>query len=100
MKIGFNLHRRRSRRAALLRPLVGALGSEVDPAAQAENRARIVHVLGQLPLSEREAIVLVDWYGLSPEEAGRILSIRPSSVRARLHRGRHRAQANLRGDDD
>ncbi len=41
-----------------------------------------------LPAGQRAALVLVEWLGMTGEEAGRVLGLKAGSVRARLHRAR------------
>ena len=55
--------------------------------------------LRAVPQSQREALMLVDWLGYSAEEAARILRVRPSSVRGRLHRARRALRDRFGGDD-
>jgi len=99
-KIAFNLLRRRRQRAALGRLLLRREVEREDSIAKVERRAGIVEVLLELPLGQREALVLVDWWGMSSTEAGRILGIKPASVRSRLHRGRTALRKLLGGEDD
>jgi RNA polymerase sigma-70 factor (ECF subfamily) len=47
-----------------------------------------MRALMSLPPGQRQALVLTEWLGLDSAEAGRVLGIRPSSVRARIHRAR------------
>jgi DNA-directed RNA polymerase specialized sigma24 family protein len=44
-------------------------------------------------------VVLVDWAGMTAEEAARVLGIQPVSVRGRLHRARAALRQRL-GDAD
>ncbi len=82
-----NVHRRRSRRpwAPLTRDLPDP---RLDPAWQVASRDRLLVALAALPEGERDALLLVSFLGLSTEEAGRALKIKPASVRSRLHRAR------------
>ena len=54
----------------------------------AEERMELASALSALGVRLREAFMLVEWLGLSAEEAGQILGIQPSSVRSRIHRAR------------
>jgi RNA polymerase sigma-70 factor (ECF subfamily) len=65
------------------------------PQTQPEVVGSLVAALGELPRSQREALLLVEWLGLDAVEAGRILGISASSVRSRVHR----AKATLRTDE-
>jgi DNA-directed RNA polymerase specialized sigma24 family protein len=44
--------------------------------------------LALLSATQRAAVVLVDWAGMTAAEAARVLGIQPVSVRGRLHRAR------------
>jgi RNA polymerase sigma factor (sigma-70 family) len=59
-----------------------------DPASRAIARTDVMRALLALPVGQRQALVLTEWLGLDSAEAGRALGIRPSSVRARVHRAR------------
>ena len=87
-RIALNLHRRRQRRAKLQAALVRPPGLAPDPSQIAEAHAEALRVLAMLSSEQREAVVLVEWLGLSTEEAGRLLGIQPESVRGRVHRAR------------
>lgn len=50
----------------------------------------VAAALGALRPKDREALLLVNWDGLSPSEAAQVLSERPASFRSRLHRARSR----------
>jgi RNA polymerase sigma-70 factor, ECF subfamily len=65
-------------------------------------RAELTAALASLPVGQREAFMAVEWLGLSSEEAGRILGIRPTSVRSRIHRAREalRARLEMSTEDD
>ncbi len=88
-RIALNLHRRRRRRARLQALLARPAASASDPAEIAEAHVEALRVLAMLSPEQREAVVLVEWLGLSAEEAGRVLGIRPESVRGRVYRARH-----------
>ncbi len=88
-RIAVNLHRRRLRRAFRETPAPGGTASLApDPAEIAEVREKVLRALACLSADQRVALVLVEWLGLSPEEAGRVLGIKAVSVRGRLHRAR------------
>jgi RNA polymerase sigma-70 factor (ECF subfamily) len=85
--VAINVNRRRSRRCwapldretADLRP---------GPEREVIARDRILRALAALPEGERDALVLVSYLGLTSEEAGEALGIKPASVRSRVHRAR------------
>jgi RNA polymerase sigma-70 factor (ECF subfamily) len=56
--------------------------------------------LALLPATQRAAVVLVDWAGMTAEEAGRVLGIQPVSVRGRLHRARAALRQQIGDADD
>jgi RNA polymerase sigma-70 factor, ECF subfamily len=63
----------------------------------------IADALQRLPEKDREAITLVAWEGLSPQEAARVLGQTPAAFRVRLHRAkrrlRHRLEARAAASD-
>jgi RNA polymerase sigma-70 factor (ECF subfamily) len=61
---------------------------DADPAQTVEGREAAIAALRALPRKQREALVLVEWLGLSPDQAATALRIKPVSVRGRLHRAR------------
>jgi RNA polymerase sigma factor (sigma-70 family) len=63
-----------------------------DMIAQSDDRDQIRRALALLPVSQREAIVLVEWVGLTDAEAGRVLGVSAGAVRVRISR----AKASLR----
>jgi len=66
--------------------------SPPDVIAQSDDRDQIRRALALLPVSQREAIVLVEWLGLTDAEAGRVLGVSAGAVRVRISR----AKASLR----
>jgi RNA polymerase sigma-70 factor, ECF subfamily len=99
-KTALNLHRNRLRRlAAELRHRERPVPSG-DPAAAVETRDGIRRPLMALPLPQREALVLVEWLGMSDEEAGHLLRIKAVSVRTRCHRARMTLRATFGGGDE
>jgi RNA polymerase sigma factor (sigma-70 family) len=101
-RVATNLHRRRSRflamRARRLRTL-GARMHDVDPDI---GRQELAQAIGSLSVPLREAFMLVEWLGMSSEEAARILHIAPASVRSRVHRARRglRERLDIEETDD
>ncbi len=95
-RVAVNLHRRRLRALAVrARRLVtlaaGQRGVETTDGGQQE----LTEAIGSLSVRLREAFMLVDWLGMSSEEAGRVLGIAPASVRSRVHRARRELRAGL-----
>jgi RNA polymerase sigma factor (sigma-70 family) len=99
-KSAFNLNRRRLRRPVLSRR-TGSRSDETapDPAQVVETRNVMLDLLASLPSAQREALVLVEWLGFTPEEAGRVLGIEAVSVRGRLHRARAAVRERFGGID-
>lgn len=99
MKIAFSRQRSWFRSAARL-VLHPNLGRDA-PAERALDDAasQVMEILESLPLSQRQAVVLVEWFGLNSEEAGRILGIDAASVRGRIHRARTSLRQSSGGDD-
>jgi RNA polymerase sigma factor (sigma-70 family) len=93
-RVATNLNRRRIRslavRARGLLTLGVAPHGEMDPA-----RGDLSDAISSLSVRLREAFMLVDWFGMSSEEAARILHIAPASVRSRVHRARRVLRARL-----
>ena len=94
-RVGTNLNRRRIRslavRARRLRTLgAGLRDVEIDPA-----RRDLADAISTLSVRLREAFMLVDWLGMSSDEAARVLHIAPASVRSRVHRARRELRARL-----
>ncbi len=86
-----NLNRKRVRRLAVSarRFLAPARAPEV------EERSDLAMALAALPDNQREALVMVVWFGLTTEEAAPILGIAPVSVRSRIHRARASLRKSL-----
>jgi RNA polymerase sigma factor (sigma-70 family) len=94
-RVATNLNRRRVRRLAVRARRLRASGAglhdvEVDPA-----RRDLADAISSLSVRLREAFMLVDWLGMSSDEAARILHIAPGSVRSRVHRARRELRAKL-----
>jgi RNA polymerase sigma-70 factor, ECF subfamily len=81
-----NLYRRRRRRI-IQRPFLPQSPAP-DPAEVAGTRLDLRQALRSLSRQQREALVLVEWLGFDSDQAARILGIRPSSVRTRVHRAK------------
>jgi DNA-directed RNA polymerase specialized sigma24 family protein len=62
-------------------------------------RLDVLQALSELPETQRAALVLVEWAGMSAEEAGRALGLQPASVRGRVHRARRALRRRLGGDN-
>jgi RNA polymerase sigma factor (sigma-70 family) len=99
-RVALNLHRSRLRHLIVRARRATAPAASADPADVAEVHDELSRALASLPVRLREAVVLVEWMGLSADEAARILGIEAVSVRVRLSRARASLKEHLRGDDD
>jgi RNA polymerase sigma-70 factor, ECF subfamily len=97
-RTAMNVFRSRLRRAGVaLRKAVHQLPPD-DQFAEIEARDTVVRALAPLPARQRAAVVLLDVLGLSSEQAGEALGIRPVTVRVLASRARTRLKEVL--DED
>jgi RNA polymerase sigma-70 factor (ECF subfamily) len=99
-RTALNAHRSRLRRLSVaarkaLRPEPGTNEQEA-----AEDRTAVHRALAALPDGQREAVVLVEWLGMTDERAGAVLGVSAGAVRTRLHRARTALRELLRGEID
>lgn len=87
-RTAFNVFRKRSRRAALAVRRSLGLASVTDEFAAAEARHLVSQAMARLSPRQRAALVLTELLGYGSEDAGRLLGIRPSTVRALASQGR------------
>jgi RNA polymerase sigma factor (sigma-70 family) len=87
-RVALNLQRRRVKRRSRPAVLGPAIEGGADPAEVIETRSEVAHMLGALPIGQRQALVLIEWLGLEVPEAARALGIKPASVRVRVHRAK------------
>lgn len=87
-RTALNLQRKRIRRLAVRAKRRFASVPVADIGAGASDRLDVRRALQQLPDGLRAALILVDWLDMDTEEAGRVLDLKPASVRVRLHRAR------------
>jgi RNA polymerase sigma-70 factor (ECF subfamily) len=87
-RTALNLQRKRIRRLAVRAKRRFASVPVADIGAGASDRHDVRRALQQLPDGLRAALILVDWLDMDTDEAGRILDLKPASVRVRLHRAR------------
>jgi RNA polymerase sigma factor (sigma-70 family) len=90
-----NLNRKRLRRLAVRARKIIWPPEPADAIAASDAKSDLLRALSGLPAGQREALVLLDWLELTSEQAGRILGIRPASVRSRAHRAREKLQEEL-----
>jgi RNA polymerase sigma-70 factor (ECF subfamily) len=71
-----------------------------DLFAAVDDRDALGRALGVLSEGQREALVLVEWLGMTDDEVGALLGISPITVRVRIHRARAVLRPLLaRGDE-
>jgi RNA polymerase sigma factor (sigma-70 family) len=87
-RTALNLQRKRIRHQAVRARRRLAPVPVPDIAPDADERRDVHRALQALPEGQRTALVLVDWLDMDIEEAGRVLKIKPASVRVRVHRAR------------
>lgn len=74
--------------------LVARIAAEpAPPGAEADHE--ILHALARLRESDREAILLSAWEGLSTRQAAKVVGCSPSAFAVRLHRARRRLESAL-----
>lgn len=98
-RVALNLNRRTLRRRILLSRL--AERRTIIPSVESDphSAAEVILAIAHLSRGQREALALVELIGYSADEAGRILGVKPSSVRARIHRARAALREEL-GEQD
>lgn len=85
-KTAMRLSSKRRRRARL--EVVGVVPERATPSADLDDRAAVMAALAELPLRQRQSLVLRDWAGFETTEVARLLGTRESTVRVHLARGR------------
>jgi RNA polymerase sigma-70 factor (ECF subfamily) len=101
-RTAFNLHRTLRRRVAVAvrkRAELLPVADHPDVVERRLDALAALAALALLPATQRAAVVLVDWAGMTAEEAARVLGIQPVSVRGRLHRARAALRQRI-GDAD
>ena len=95
-RMAVNAHRSRLRRVGLATRRALSL-RQSDPISESDDRDQIRRALASLPVTQREAVVLVEWLGLSDVEAGEVLGISPGAVRVRISRARATLRLPIEG---
>lgn len=98
-RVAFNGFLMRRRRAAMAIRKVIPVKEERDAFAEAEIRADVRALLLGLTSRQRAALLLVDLLGYPSEQAGRILGVRASTVRALATQGRRALRATAGARD-
>ncbi len=95
-RTGINLYRKRLRRLRTHVRRMVLLTRDLEPPNEPRTGIEYVWlILDTLTPSERVALLLVDWLGLTAEDAGDLLGVKPVTIRSRLHRGRARLKRVL-----
>ncbi len=88
--------RGRARRVALWnRAQDGFVETQEPVESTGSGNARVLAALSQLSETDREALILVAWDGLTPAQAAAALGIPPNRFRVRLHRAGRRLRSAL-----
>jgi RNA polymerase sigma-70 factor (ECF subfamily) len=66
-----------------------------DAADSAVDGVEARAALARLRPDDREALMLIAWEGLTPEQAAAVLGVTPATFAVRLHRARRRLEAEL-----
>ena len=99
-RTAMNLNRHRVRRIAVRARRVFEARPSQDLGSTVGDQQDVRRALAMISTREREALVLVDWLQMNADEAGKVLGIKASSVRVRLHRGRANLRDHLGGDHE
>jgi RNA polymerase sigma-70 factor (ECF subfamily) len=86
----FRTQARQRRLTNQLELLEACAADASDASVSAAERSAPLHALASLSTSDREALLLVTWDGLTTEQAAAVLGCRPGAPRTRLHRARQR----------
>ena len=87
-RTAMNVFRKRYRRAALALRRAASLAPHDHSFAAAEDREVVLRGLARISADQRAALVVTALLGYSSEEAGRMLGVNASTVRARATRAR------------
>ena len=98
-RVALNGFRMRRRRAAMSIRKVVSIPERIDSFLDAEMRADIRRLLLAVTPRQRAALLLVDLLGYPSDQAGSILGVRPSTVRALATKGRQALRAMEGGLD-
>ena len=99
-RTALNTRRSRLRRLAVAARKAVRPEPAVDQHEAAEDRSAVHRALAALSDGQREAVVLVEWLGMTDVRAGEVLGISAGAVRTRLHRARAALRELLRGEID
>jgi RNA polymerase sigma factor (sigma-70 family) len=86
-RTAINVFRTRYRRTMITKRVLGWT-SERDSLEDVEGRDRVDRALAALTVRQRSAVILTELLDYTSEEAGRLLGVRPGTVRGLAHHGR------------
>jgi len=98
-RMAVNLYRSKLRRVARAAKKTFHPPPDADLFAAADDRDAIGRALRSLPEGQRQAVVMVEWLGMTDQEVGEVLGVSPITVRVRIHRARGTLQPILRGGE-
>lgn len=98
-RTAMNAFRSRLRRAATAARRAVGFGPPDDVYRHVDDRVVALDALARLSRRQRAALVLTDLMGYTAEEAGSILGVRGSTVRALHFQARSALRARLRGEE-
>jgi RNA polymerase sigma-70 factor, ECF subfamily len=78
---------------------MGGGSASRDPLDDVVTRSDVAAALEALPVGQRAAVLPVEWMGLDPSDAARVLGVRPASVRSRVHRAKETLRRRLEVED-
>jgi RNA polymerase sigma factor (sigma-70 family) len=94
-RTAMNAFRSWHRRSALAAKRAIGLTPSDDSIEQLEEQDVVVRALAPLSARQRAAVVMIDLMGYSSEEAGRMLGVRPSTVRTHVERAHRDLKTRL-----
>lgn len=97
-RVAVNLNRQRLRHLGVRARRLIAMSVTPEAVPPPESRAEIADAISSLPRGQQRAFMLVEWLGMTTEEAGAALRIRPASVRSQVHRARAALRERLRDE--
>ncbi len=98
-----NTYRKRKLPLVTLDDAFGVFGQDTGPLEKVErkgNEHRVREAVSQLPLPQREVLVLVFYHQLSGPEIAKVLGINEGTVKSRLHRAKEALRRVLQGEDN
>ena len=88
-------HRRGEKRRQQLGSRLASTQPSSLPVWSEDGDGRAIGALAKLPEKDREALMLVAWEGLTPQQAASVLGEPPVRFRVRLHRAKQRIKSLL-----